>query len=130
MKLSKGMFIRTPLGINKILEQNNDFSCCFYIQSESSLVWHEELDYFSIDGECFDKDEIKANYKLEDLVEAGDLMYIDVSPDNYGGIVVPRVAETQNELDKWKQRFASGECILKGVLTKEQIVSNWYLLGD
>ena len=57
-------------------------------------------------------------------------MYIDISPDNYGGIVVPRVAETKAELDKWKERFASGECILKTVLTKEQIVSNWYEVGE
>ena len=68
----------------------------------------------------------KTSYNIRDLIETGDLMYIDISPDNYGGIVVPRVAETEKELEKWKERFDSGECILKTFLTKEQIVNNWY----
>ena len=72
----------------------------------------------------------KASHNIMDLIEVGDLMYIDISPDNYGGIVVPRVAETQNELKKWKTKFASGECILKTILTKEQIINNWYEVGE
>lgn len=76
------------------------------------------------------KDIFNASHELMELVEPGDLMYIDISPDNYGGITVPRIAETLNELEKWKTKFASGECILKAVLTKEQIINNWYEVGE
>lgn len=120
MKLSKGMYVRTKYGIAKIINISDE-----YLECDNTIMKSFEESFCS--WSISELNIVKANYKLEDLVEAGDLMYIDVSPDNYGGIVVPRVAETQNELDKWKQRFASGECILKGVLTKEQIVSNWYL---
>ena len=44
--------------------------------------------------------------------------------------VVPRVAETKAELDKWKTKFVSGECILKAFLTKEQIINNWYEVNN
>ena len=120
MKLSEGMYVRTKYGIAKIINISDE-----YLECDNTIMKSFEESFCS--WSISELNIVKANYKLEDLVEAGDLMYIDVSPDNYGGIVVPRVAETQNELDKWKQRFASGECILKGVLTKEQIVSNWYL---
>ena len=76
------------------------------------------------------KDIFNASYELMDLVEPGDLMYIDISPDDCGGIVVPRVAETLNELNKWKLRLSSGQCKLKSVLTKEQIINNWYEVGE
>ena len=56
-------------------------------------------------------------------------MYIDISPDNSGGIVVPRIAETLNELEEWKKRFYSGECILKEIITREQIDNMSYKVG-
>lgn len=56
-----------------------------------------------------------------DLIEPMDLMYIDISPDDCGGIVVPRVPETLNELNEIKEKIKRGECILKGVVTHEQL---------
>ena len=111
MKLEVGMYVRTKDKIVKI-EKISD-----------GVMWDTQ-------GHVHFGDFIKASHNIIDLIEEGDLMYIDISPDNYGGIVVPRVAETLNELDKWKERFASGECILKKVLTKEQIVNNWYEVGE
>lgn len=105
MELEPNMFARTFNG--KI----------WIIKSKHAIAGHK-------------KDIYNASYELMDLVEPGDLMYIDISPDNYGGIVVPRVAETKAELDKWKERLASGECILKAVLTKEQIINNWYEVNN
>jgi hypothetical protein len=105
MELEVGMYARTFNG--KI----------WIIKSKQAIFGHK-------------KDIFCASYELVNLVETGDLMYIDISPDNYGGIVVPRVAETLNELNKWKERFASGECILKAILTKEQIINNWYEVGE
>lgn len=121
MKLSKGMYVRTEYGIAKIINISDE-----YLECNNTIMKSFEESFCS--WSISELNIVKANYKLEELVEPMDLMYIDVDPnDGYGGITVPRVAETLNELKKWKQRFASGECILKGVLTKEQIVSNWYL---
>ena len=106
MKLEAGMYARTFNG--KI----------WIIKSKHAIAGHK-------------KDIFCASYELMELIEPGDLMYIDIDPnDGYGGITVPRVAETQNELNKWKERFASGECILKAVLTKEQIINNWYEVNN
>lgn len=105
MKLEIGMYVRTLNG--KI----------WIIKSKQAISGHR-------------KDIFNASYELMDLIETGDLMYIDISPDNCGGIVVPRVAETLNELNKWKEKFASGECVLKAILTKEQIIHNWYKVQD
>ena len=72
----------------------------------------------------------KASHNIIDLIEPMDLMFIDICPDDCGGIVVPRIAETLRELNDFKERFASGNCILKGVVTKEQIKANTYWVGE
>lgn len=130
--LEVGMFIRTPLGIDKIgcFNKENVIGYGFITKALHYLHWHKEDNKFSIDGECFNKEEIKASHKLEDLVEPMDLMYVDISPDDCGGIVVPRVAETLNELKKWKKRFSNGSCILKGVVTWEQLESMSYKVKE
>ena len=72
---------------------------------------------------------IKSSPNTLDLIGVGDLMLIDISPDNCGGIVVPRIAETQAELDEFISKIQKGEYILEGVLTKEQIENQVYWLG-
>ena len=130
--LSVGMFIRTPLGIDKIiyLRKQDEYGCNYDTQLEHYLFLNNKRDYISIDGECFEKEKIKTSHELKDLVEPMDLMYIDISPDDWGGIVVPRVAETLNELKKWKKRFDSGKCILKGIVTREQLESMSYKVKE
>ena len=76
------------------------------------------------------KNILKASHSIIDLIEPMDLMYIDISPDDCGGIVVPRVVETLNELEKWKKRISSGDCVLKGIVTKEQLKNMEYRIGD
>ena len=71
----------------------------------------------------------KSNSNIIDLIGVGDLMFIDISPDYCGGIVVPRIAETQAELDEFISKIQKGEYILEGVLTKEQIENQVYWLG-
>ena len=70
----------------------------------------------------------KHNKDIMDLIECQDLLYIDISPDNCGGIVVPRIAETQEELNKIISNIKNGVWILKEIVTKEQIKSNAYFL--
>ena len=124
MKLEIGMYIRTPNGIAKIKSM--------YAEPNQYIVYTDNKDivfeYYLNNKNKWVSDYVKKfSNNIIDLIEPMDLMYIDISPDDCGGIVVPRVAETLNELEEWKERISSGECILKGVLTKEQIVSNWYL---
>jgi len=75
-------------------------------------------------------DEItKTSKDIIDLIEVEDLMYIDISPDDYGGIVVPRIAETLNELEKYKKMLSNG-CVLKGIVTHEQLQRECYWTED
>ena len=73
-KLSVGMFIRTPLGIDKIiyLRIQDEYGCNFDTQLKHNLFLNNERDNISIDGECFEKEEIKANYNIIDILEEGD----------------------------------------------------------
>lgn len=141
-KLSIGMFIRTPLGIDKIecFNKENVIGYGFITKANHYLFWHKELDEFSIDGECFEKEEIKTSFNIIDLIEVGDYVngyyvskiwfeneithYIDDKPikrkerqitiqaPSYGGIV-----HLKNEE-------------IKSIVTKEQFESMKYRLGD
>jgi hypothetical protein len=58
----------------------------------------EKILYQLINGSRFFEDKIiKSSPNIIDLIEIGDLMYIDICPDDCGGIVVPRIAETLAE---------------------------------
>ena len=113
MKLEVGMYVRTKEGnIEKICAIENTH----IYTDEDYLSWYGNYNAFS-----------KASHNIIDLIEPLDLMYIDIEPnDGYGGIVVPRVAETLNELEKWKKRLESGECKLVYITTHEQIESMQY----
>lgn len=125
MKLEVGMYARTKIGvigeIISIDKNSHDNNIITIFNGNFHIIHNEIRQEFDI---------TKVSHELMELVEPMDLMYIDISPDDCGGIVVPRVAETLNELEKWKERISSGECILKGVLTKEQINNNCYWVGE
>ena len=126
MKLEVGMYVRTIKGIAKIETIEED-------RSEISFNCDTGLS-ISFVKRGFTQEEMAKQYKhsfnITDLIEPMDLMYIDISPDDCGGIVVPRVAETLNELEEWKERFSNGSCILKRVVTHEQIESISYKVGE
>lgn len=65
---------------------------------------------------------------IYDELQPMDILYIDISPDDCGGIVVPRIPETLAELERYIQGFKSGEIILKGVAKKSdwQKIVKWY----
>ena len=115
--LKPNMYIRTKEGkIDKVLEINTE-------DFDEPAVRLASYPIGMYQGEFGYK---KANYDLLELIEPQDLMYIDISPDDCGGIVVPRIAETLNELDKWKERIRSGECSLVTVATSQQINEIYY----
>lgn len=72
----------------------------------------------------------KSSPNIIDLLEPMDLLFIDLSSDEWGGFVVPRIAETQNELDILIKRIKNKEIVLKGVLTKEQIEKMVYEINE
>lgn len=113
-------YIRTNEGIAKIREYRYqpEYENCH-------VLWFENK---NCGVRYTDKELGKSSPNIIDLIEVGDLMFIDISPDDYGGIVVPRIAETENELQKYLNKINSGECILKGILTKEQIENGVYKL--
>ena len=76
------------------------------------------------------EDVIKSNSNILDILEPMDLLYIDICPDDCGGIVVPRIPETLDELKKYIKKIKSGEYILKYVVTHEQLENNMYEVGE
>ena len=126
MKLEVGNYVRTNQGIAKYLgiskETRFDEEYDIYLFDECIFDNWNTIDIDKIDNYKF-----KASNNIIDLIEPLDLMYIDIEPnDGHGGIVIPRIAETLNELEKWKKRFESGECKLVYITTHEQIESMQY----
>ena len=96
-----GDYYRTKYGINKLTE-----------------------------GKCVLDEIIKTSPNIIDLIEPMDLLYIDISPDDCGGIVVPRIPETLNELERYIEKIKLGEYILKYVVTHEKLENNMYEVGE
>lgn len=117
MKLEVGMFVRFKTLSNEVKIGQ--------IQLIDNSIY--ELDNNEVTA---DKYIIKASHNIIDLIEVMDLMFIDISPDDCGGIVVPRIAETINELEQWKEHISNGYWILKGIVAKEQIESARYKVGE
>ena len=119
-KLKVGMFIRTPLGIDKIiyLRKQDEYGCNYDTQLEHNLFLNNERDYISIDGECFEKEEIKTSYNIIDLIEVGD--YVNGFP----------VIHKENDILKCGLLVQFKENEIKSIVTKEMFSSMEYRLGD
>lgn len=90
----------------------------------SDSIWlHGIWSYY-----IYQEDVKKSSKDILDLLEIGDLLYVDISPDDCGGIVVPRIAETKHELNNMLGFLRSGEWILKGIVTKEHLEKSCYWL--
>ena len=131
MKLEEGMYVRYISGFH----HNKIGKPIVMIGKILKVDDYINLDTFFGGGVYSTKDFKKLiigepSHNIIDLIEARDLMYIDISPDDCGGIVVPRIAETLYELEDWKEKFANGSCILKRVVTHEQIESVEYKVGE
>ena len=128
-ELQVEMFVRTNYGINKIVNYSKVGGIEHTIFKDMVYVEKNRDECIGLGRICV-RDIKKASFNIIDLIEPMDLLYVDVSPDDCGGIVVPRVAETEATLNEFKEAFASGYWILKGVLTKEQIQAGVYRIGE
>ena len=117
-KLSVGMFIRTPLGIDKIiyLRIQDEYGCNFDTQLKHNLFLNNERDNISIDGECFEKEEIKTSYNIIDLIERFDLVN--------GHLVICKMYENEKDIPtivKCVGDYYFEEKDIKSIITKEQM---------
>lgn len=55
-------------------------------------------------------------------LEPMDLLFVDIAPDDCGGIIVPRIPETLSELYDVQARVNSGEIILRGYVKHAHIM--------
>lgn len=120
--MKAGEYIRTPYGdigkITSIPKHNKYFDDGFEIEHK----------FIECGKDAMKK--LKSTPNIIDLIGVGDLLIIDICPDLSSGIAVPRVAETEYELDIFKKWFKSGEYILRGIVPKEKIESMTYWVGD
>jgi hypothetical protein len=125
--LSVGMFIRTPLGIDKIiyLRIQDEYGCNYDTQLEHNLFLNNERNHISIDGECFEKEEIKTSYNIIDILEIGD--YVNGSP------ICSFKTDEKDRIwiytdSNYKYGYLENE--IKSIVTKEMFSSMEYRLGD
>ena len=143
MKLEVGMFIRTPLGIDKIiyLRIQDEYGCNYDTQLEHNLFINNEREHISIDGECFEKEEIKTSYNIIDLIEVGDYLNgFKVSKiERYDTNTIIKIGNSTFNVLKGEKIYTPSydnnnyyEKIekLKSIVTKEQFSSMEYRLGD
>lgn len=121
MKVNVNDYVRTKDGlIRKIVEIDK-------------LIYIDK-DYISDEPEyhnsLIEEDVIKSSPDIIDLLKPMDLLYIDIDNGYAGGIIVPRIAETQAELNLIIDLIKSGKWILKDVVTNEQLDSMKYEVGD
>lgn len=132
MNLGAGMYVRTEKGfinkIEKILDKEKTVSKRI-IKTEK-----EELDWFFGYKEYTDLFEpshfIDASYDISDLIQPMDVLFVDIDNGYAGGIIVPRIPETIDEVNKIKEKIKKRELILKGIVPKEILIENSYEVID
>ena len=112
-------YVRTHGYIDKIININ-DFrepSMKYALEQPS---WNNDVIFIG------EEDITKSSPNILKLLEPMDLLYVDIDGGFEGGIIVPRIPETQNELNGFIEFIKSGQWILKGIVTHEQLKSRVY----
>lgn len=118
-------YVRTKTGVHKIFRINEKATVWKYdCDKKPTGDWDSSYEYIKIREE----DSIKSSPNILELLEPMDLLYIDI--DVCGGIVVPRIPETLDELKEYIEKIKSGEYILKYVVTHEQLENDMYKVGE
>ena len=134
MELEVGIFIRTPLGIDKIiyLRKQDEYGCNYDTQLEHNLFINNEREHISIDGECFEKEEIKTSYNIIDILEVGDYVngyIVEEIKRGYDGKIwidnSTRGYDDGGEYTIWKRNED-----IKSVITHEQMEQMAYKVGE
>ena len=108
-----GDYVRTPEGISLVRGYRYDDSVV-----NGHHLYLDNRGY----GLLFTTEELYAySPNITDLIQCGDIVYVDIDNGYEGGIIVPRIAETLQELKTLKDRIINKHWILKSIVTREQI---------
>lgn len=124
--MKAGDYVRTKNGhIDKIIKISDEMKSGRTIKvqiGEDDIIggYVDFVDWFS------PSHFIKSNPDILELLEPQDLLYIDIDNDFEGGIIVPRIPETLNELNDYINKIKQGELILKGVVTHERLMEGMF----
>ena len=118
----EGNYIRTENGrIGRILFVDEEFCKIYYDDGKqtSSIPLHSKyrIAPYTEKG-------------LISLIEPMDLLYVDIDNNYEGGIIIPRIPETQNEVDNFKSYIECGYWILKGIMTHERLEDQVYKVNE
>lgn len=120
-----GDYVRTKTGIHKIFKIDENKTVWKYqCDKKETGEWDSSYEYIPVREDNI----IKSNKDITELLEPMDLMYVDIDNGYEDGIIVPRIAETQNELDECITKIKNGTWILSGVMTREQLERGVYWL--
>lgn len=111
--LEVNMYVRTKYGITQYKE---------YETSKGKLLCMPLMNGTFANIE----DVLNASYDILDLIQPMDVLFVDIDNGYAGGIIVPRIPETINEVNKIKEKIKKGELILKGIVPKEVLIDNCY----
>ena len=132
-KLKTGCYVRNKKGyIAKIkkIDKRDDFgySIIYFDKAIDKYGWDDGKIHNQTTLNIYDatfKEDAKIISKLSSnilkLLKPQDLLYVDIDNEYAGGIIVPRIPETQNELNKMIELIKNGTWILKDVVTYEQL---------
>lgn len=130
MFIDKNLYVRTNRGnifkIENVKIIDEDGTDYVSLKRKDSIVRTNPGFLYSKDSEVVQE----THPDLLELLKPGDLLYIDIDPhDGHGGIVVPRVAETMNELEKYVELIRKGEWQLDGIVAYEKLQRNcdWFI---
>lgn len=141
MKLEEGMYVRTKIGVAKIIdfEERTDRDNCYYL--DKNIV--EEDDYTSCciyDYKFYLEQVKKASYNIIDLLEIGDIITFKNDDDVYKIIGVPNKKYACKFFYLAKEFDGATEDIIVGydymkesinsIVTKEQFESMQYKVGE
>ena len=118
--------IAEPGDYVRVVPGGDIFKVTSYIKEPSLIEVKDGFrNFIRLDVRCI----YKASPRITELLCEGDLLYVDISPDEYGGIVVPRIAETEAELKKFKNKIEKKEWILRGVVPLGVLMHNEFRIG-
>lgn len=128
--LKVGQYVRTKLGIGKIVSKVDDINDYYYncwiadnkIGSYDNTPF-SQLEYF-VDNEV-----IKASFNIIDILEVEDIISFYEDIDNYKKQYVIGIPDLIT-LDKIKDKITNDNIRLVNILTKEQMEQRAYKVGE
>ena len=121
-----GEYIRTPYGIGKIIHIPKHI----WYADDGFVVEEGKTTRFIECGSKYMKKNLKSTPDIIKLLEPRDLLLIDIDNGYEGGIVVPRIPETQVELNNFINNFKDGTTTLVGIVSHEILQEHVYWIDD